>query len=410
LSRASTPYCVSSQQDVDGQDNKPCHDDAAENSANPKHEFPPMNLFTLAIRNLRRRPVRTGLVTIGIAVAVGCALTLLALARGIQDGAREGLTEIGGDLIVMPKNWSGLFGGFIPDSAFQRLSAIPGVVQVSGALVKFAPTATSNVLAYGWPDGSDLWKKVPLRQGRVPAAGESRVAVLGDAVAATLGKKLNDDLDLFGQTFRIVGIANYASSINRGAVMVPLADLQEVSYRPHQVTIVHVGVGDVGRRELARISDAVQAPGDVIAAPAAEVLDHGRNFTILEAMSLAVAVIAALISALNVITALVMATQERTREIGILSAIGWSGGRIMKSVVAEGVVLWAIGCALGVALSVAAAYAAPYVPVIGRLISIRPGAALIAPVVGAALVLSALGALVPAWRAARMLPAEALRR
>jgi putative ABC transport system permease protein len=105
-----------------------------------------------------------------------------------------------------------------------------------------------------------------------------------------------------------------------------------------------------------------------------------------------------------------MAIQERTREIGIFSAIGWSGGRIMKSVVAEGMVLWAIGCALGVALSVAAAYAVSYVPVIGPLIPVRPGVALIAPVVAAALALCMLGALVPAWRAARMLPAEALRR
>jgi putative ABC transport system permease protein len=369
-----------------------------------------MNLFTLALRNLKHRPVRTGLTVIGIAVAVGSALTLLALSRGIQDGAREGLSEIGGDLIVMPKNGSGLFGGFIPDSALQRMNAVPGVARLSGALVVFAPTATSNVLAFGWPDGSDLWKKVPLGQGRVPAAGESRVAVLGDIAAAALEKKLNDDLDLFGQTFRIVGIANYASSINRSAVLVPLADLQEVSYRPRQVTIVHVGVGDAGRRELARIRDAIQAPGDVVAAPAAEALDHNRNFTILEAVSLAAAIIAAIVSALNVITALAMATQERTREIGIFSAIGWSGGRIMKSVVAEGMVLWAIGCALGVALSVAAAYAVPYIPVVGRLISVRPGVALIGPVVGAALVLCVLGALAPAWRAARMLPAEALRR
>ena len=177
---------------------------------------------------------------------------------------------------------------------------------------------------------------------------------------------------------------------------------------PSTATRLSPGAGR--RSELARIRDAIQAPGDVVAAPAAELLNHNRNFTILEAVSLAAAIIAAGVSALNVITALAMATQERTREIGIFSAIGWSGGRIMKSVVAEGVVLWGLGCALGVALSVAAAYAAPYIPVIGRLISIRPGVALIAPVVGAALVLCVLGALVPAWRAARMLPAEALRR
>jgi putative ABC transport system permease protein len=376
-----------------------------------------MNLFTLALRNLRQRPVRTGLTVLGIAVAVGCALSLLALSRGVQASARAGVDEIGGDLVVMPKNAASLFSGFIPESALDRIGAIPGVVRLSGALIAFAPTGDAgSVLTFGWPDGSFLWKKVPLRQGRVPEAGETRAAVLGDAVAAELGKKLNDELDLFGQTFKVVGIAGYGANVNRSLVLVRIADLQEASYRPRQVTIAHVAIDRVGavdvadRSELARVRDAIEAPGNAVAAPAPEVLDHDRNFIVLRAVALAAAVIAAVMSALNVITALAMATTERTREIGIFSAIGWSGGRIMESIVIEGVALWAIGCALGVALSFAVAYAAPYIPLVGRLIAFRPGAMLIAPVVGAALVLSVLGALLPAWRAARMLPAEALRR
>jgi putative ABC transport system permease protein len=371
-----------------------------------------MNLFTLALRNLRRRPVRTGLCVLGIAVAVGTALALLALARSVQDGAREGLDETGGDLIVTPKYALSLFGGFIPENALERIGTIPGVTRVSGALVVFAPSGpTANVLTFGWPDGSFLWKKVPLRRGRIPADGESHVAVLGDTAAASLGKKLNDSLELFGQTFKVVGIARYASSVNRSAVLVPLADLQEVSYRARQVTLAHVGVEDAGDRAgLARIRDAIEAPDNLVATTPGEVLDHDRNFVLLEAVSLAAAVIAAFMSALNVITALAMATQERTREIGIFSAIGWSGGRIMKSIMIEGIMLWAIGCALGVALSFAATYVVPYIPVIGRVIAFHPVVTLIVPVAGAALALCLLGALVPAWRAARMLPAEALRR
>jgi putative ABC transport system permease protein len=371
-----------------------------------------MNLFTLAFRNIRRRPVRTGLAVIGIAIAVGSALSLLALARGVYDGAREGLDEIGGDLVVMSKNSSSLFSGFIPDSALERIAAVPGVTQISGALVVFAPDGDAgNLLTFGWPDGSFLWKNVPLRQGRVPADGESRVAVLGAGAAATLHKKLNDDIDLFGQPFKVIGIAGYQSRVNRGAALVPLADLQEASYRPRQVTIVHAAVADADDPEaVARVREAIDVTGKAIAVPASEVVYHDRNFLVLAAVALAAAALAALMSALNVVTVLAMGTQERTREIGIFSAIGWSGGRIMESIVIEGVLLWAIGCALGVGLSFAAAYGVPHIPLVGRLIAFRPGAALILPVVGVALVLCLLGALVPAWRAARMLPAEALRR
>jgi ABC-type lipoprotein release transport system permease subunit len=69
-----------------------------------------------------------------------------------------------------------------------------------------------------------------------------------------------------------------------------------------------------------------------------------------------------------------------------------------------------IGCALGLALSVIAALAFPYIPAIGNLVSFRPSTRLITLVLLAAFVLCILGSLLPAWRAVRMLPAEALRR
>jgi len=70
----------------------------------------------------------------------------------------------------------------------------------------------------------------------------------------------------------------------------------------------------------------------------------------------------------------------------------------------------AIGCVLGVLLSFLAAFAFPHIPAIGHLISFRPNVGLIAPVLVAAFGLCLLGSLFPAWRAIRMVPAEALRR
>jgi putative ABC transport system permease protein len=371
-----------------------------------------MNLVSLALRNLKRRPGRTCLSVLGIGLAVGGALALMSLSRSLQDSTRESIAEIGGDLIVMQRGTSDIFGGFIPEATVERMAAISGVARVSGVLAAFAPSGVANhVLAFGWPDASDLWKKTPLREGRVPAAGERHVAVLGDAAAASLGRKLNDELELFGETFRIIGIAGYASVVNRGLALVPLADLQAASYRQRQVTIASVTFEHAeDRSELARIREDIEAVGNVVAATPDEVLDHDHNFVILDAVSRGVAILALVMSALNVLTALILATQERTREIGIFVAIGWSNGRIMKSIVIEGIVMCAIGCGLGVLLSFLAQYAFPRIPTIGALISFNPSVGLIGPVVAAAFVLCVLGALLPAWRAVRMLPAEALRR
>ena len=53
-----------------------------------------MNLTSLALRNLRRRPVRSGLSILGIGLAVGCALALMSLSHSIKDSTRAGLDEM----------------------------------------------------------------------------------------------------------------------------------------------------------------------------------------------------------------------------------------------------------------------------------------------------------------------------
>ena len=285
-----------------------------------------MNLTGLALRNLKRRPIRTSLTILGIGLAVGSALALIALSRSIKEGTREGMDEIGDDLVVMQKGASDIFGGFIPEQVVEQVSKIPNVARASGEMMTFAPgSQEKSVLTIGWPETSYLWKKVPLREGRVPEAGEHRVAVLGDTAAASLGKALGDTLELAGETFRVVGIARYTTVVNRGMVLVPLIDLQEISYRPRQVTIIHVNTEHgSGRVELGPVKASIEALGNVTASSANEVLDNDRNLAILEAVSLAVSIIAVAMSALNVLNALIMTTQERTREIGVFAAIGWS--------------------------------------------------------------------------------------
>jgi putative ABC transport system permease protein len=371
-----------------------------------------MNLTGLALRNLRRRPIRTGLSILGIGLAVGSALALISLSRSIKDSTRAGFDEMGDDLVVMQKGASDIFGGFIPEQTITRVAAVAGVVRASGELFMFAPSSDDrSVMTQGWSGTSYLWKTVPLREGRVPAPGERDVAVLGDAAAAALGSKLDDEIQILGAPFRVIGIANYTSIINRGLVLLALPDLQKISARPDQVTIIHVNI-ERGKApaNLTQVKRAIETLGNLTASTANDVLDKDRNFAVLDAVSLAISIIAVVMGAIYVLNALVMATQERTREIGIFAAIGWSKARVMASIVIEGMLMCVFGCGLGLLLSFGAALAFPHIPAIGNLVSFAPSAALIAPVLAAAFVLCVLGSLFPAWRAVRMLPAEALRR
>jgi putative ABC transport system permease protein len=370
-----------------------------------------MNLFGLAMRNLRRRPIRSSLSILSIAIAVGSALALIGISRSIEDSTREGMEEIGDDVVVTQRGASDLFGGFMPQQIADRIALIPGVARVSGELFLFAPSERSrHVLSVGWPENSYLWKGVPIRDGRIPEPGEKHVAVLGDNVADALGKSIGDNIELLGEKFRVVGIAKYASVINRGIVVVLLPDLQEATYRQRQISMIHVNFNrNLVATEIARIKNAIESLGRVSVSTATEVLQNDRNFSILKAVSLAVSIIALAMGMLNVLNTLLMATQERTREIGIVAAIGWTDAQIMSSIVIEGLLMCAIGCIFGILLSFFAALLFPAIPTIGNYISFRPSLGLILPTVVAAFVLCMIGSLYPAWRAIRLPPAVALR-
>ena len=75
-----------------------------------------MNLAGLAVRNLRRRPMRSALSIVGIALAVGSAIALMALSRSIEDSTREGMDELGTDLTVTQQGAPDLFGGFLAEN------------------------------------------------------------------------------------------------------------------------------------------------------------------------------------------------------------------------------------------------------------------------------------------------------
>ena len=212
-----------------------------------------MNLVGLALRNLKRRPIRTCLSILGIGLAVGSALALIALSHSIQDSTREGMDEIGDDLAVTQKDAPDIFAGFLPGDTEARVARVAGVVRAAGEMFMFAPSEQNRqVLTVGWLETSFLWAKIPLREGRVPNAGERKVVVVGDATADALAKKIGDQIEIFGDAFTVVGISKYKAIINRGTVMMPLADLQELSYRPNQVSMVHVNVArDASTAEIA---------------------------------------------------------------------------------------------------------------------------------------------------------------
>ena len=371
-----------------------------------------MNHLQLAFRNLKRRPARSVLTVLGVALAVGSFITLYGLSRSVHENVQQSFAERGTDLTIRRRGIAEPFGGTMPQSIIPEIAKIPGVDATSGQLLTFAATDNDDhVIAFGWASDSFYWPETPLLEGRLPHSGERRIALVGKDIARTLDKHVGDNITLLGEKFRVIGITNYASIINRNAVIVELADLQEVTFRTGAVTFISVRlVHPADQAEIDRIAKAIEAMGQLSVTKSENVLRSDSLIGLLSAVSTSMAWVALLMGVLMVLNTLLMAVLERTREIGILSAIGWSTERIMGALVIEGFILSALGSAVGIVIGIVGSQLLSSIPAIGRYVAVRPTPGLIAATAVAAIVLGILGSFYPAFVATRQSPAAALER
>ena len=371
-----------------------------------------MNHLELAYRNLKRRRARSILTILGVAFAVGSFITLYGLSRSVHENVERSFDEHGTDLTVKRRGIAEPFGGTIPEELIPEIAKIPGVEDVAGQLLTFAATDNDdNVLASGWSPDSFYWTTAPLKAGRLPNPDESRVALIGSEIARTLDKKIGDEVTLLGEKFKIVGLTDFHSIINRNQVIVKLADLQELTFRTGAVTFLSIKLKNPGdEAEADRVSQAIEALDKLTASPSEGMLRNDSLFGLLTAVSTSMAWVALFMGVLMVLNTLLMAVLERTREIGILSAIGWSKERIMLALIIEGFILSAFGALVGIALGMAGSKFLSAIPAIGRYVAVEPTVPLIVVTAFAAMVLGILGSFYPAWVATRASPAAALER
>jgi putative ABC transport system permease protein len=371
-----------------------------------------VNHIEFAFRNLQRRRTRSILTILGVAFAVGSFITLYGLSRSVHENVERSFDEHGTDLTVKRRGIAEPFGGTVPEKLIPEIIKIPGVKDVAGQLITFAATDNDDsVLAAGWSPNSFYWDNVPLKEGRLPNPDETKVALVGGDIARTLGKTVGDDITLLGETFRIVGLTDYHSIINRNQVIVKLADLQELAFRTDAVTFLSIKLDDPDdQAEADRVAAAIESLDKLSASRSESMLRNDSLFGLLTAVSTSMAWVALFMGVLMVLNTLLMAVLERTREIGILSAIGWSTERIMGALVIEGFILSAAGSLVGILLGIAGSKFLSAIPAIGRYVAVEPTVPLIAATALAAIVLGILGSFYPAWVATRQSPATALER
>jgi putative ABC transport system permease protein len=352
--------------------------------------------------NIGVHPVRSGLSAVAIGLQVFLILLIVGLTTGMLTDYRSRTEGIGADIIVQPPNSSmfvALSSAVMPQSVVDKIGRLPGVDEAAGVLV-VVDTHTLGVTY-----GIDYNRFSGLSKGFTFLSGgpfmQPDDAIADDLAASSHNLHVGDTTSLINHTFRISGIVLHGKGAR---YFVPLATAQDIAGAAGRLSIVYVRAStdtETVRAALVKLLPQyrVRSMAEYLSLMTSANLPQLRPF-INSFVGLGI-----VISFLVILLTMYTMVLERRREIGVLKALGATRMEICRLIVAEALLLVALGAAFGLAATFG---------ITAVLRRTAPTLQIQIPAgwVGASILLAIAGALIgsayPALRAAQSDPVDAL--
>jgi putative ABC transport system permease protein len=302
-----------------------------------------------------------------------------------------------------------------------RLATIPGVAAVDASLTEMVSLGAGHLLGIPLrglqPDGFEI-KQLPLARGRTLTTEDRGVVLIGQGISDSLNDRDARRVEIEGTTFQIAGVFDADNPYDSNSIVAPLSDVQTLLGRSGVVSEFQLRVQPDARtdsaiQELCRTIEGLQddshQPLGFKAQSTRQFVNSATEAKLGGAMAWATSTIVLSLSLLGMLNTMLMSVVERTREIGVLRAIGWSRKRVMQMVLGESFLISLISGTVGLV----AAW------MLIRFLSRWPTTSLLVPTdlsitaftIGFVAVIAAgvIGTFYPAFRAAGIPPTEALR-
>jgi len=348
------------------------------------------------------RPLRSFLSIVAIAIQVILVLMIVGMTSGVISEWGKRVEGVGADILVQPPN-SSIFFAFssavMQESLGEQLAALSGVDEVAPTVILTEPKNLVMVYGIDYKRFNALSKGFLFRAGR-PFQGPDEV-IADDIIAQTRHLKVGSQITLLNHTFTVSGIVAHGKGAR---YFIPIRTAQEIAGAERRVSMFYVrskGDTEATRGQILKLmpQNKILSLSEYVSLMTSSNLPQLRPFT-RTMVSLGI-VVSFLVVLLNMHT-MVM---ERTREIGILKALGFSRFDVVRMLLGETLILTLLGTGLGIALTfLAQAILKEINPGLTILIS----AGWIFSSVALALFGAAIGAVYPALRAASYDPVVAL--
>lgn len=398
-----------------------------------------------AWRNLLTRPMRTALALIGLSIPILGVLGLFSLSNGLRNMVGDTLSQIEGVLVIRENAPSPVFST-LPTDLADRIRAIPGVraaapevwgiapnVEGQGMLARsvgglMSKKGAASLLDQSVISGQDLPSHKNLKSAVFPRAlrekGEGRYLDERDAGQPNIvisrktarefpkpdgsPRGVGDTLRIADLDYTIVGLYETGSMLLDVVIIMDIDTARKALKMPEElVSTIYVEANTPPGYEALCATIETDEPG-VDARSMNEVqADFGALMGQVDAFLFMTVSLALLVGIVGIVNTMLMSTTERFVEFGVLRTIGWSQRDILGLVTLESAFLGLLSGLVGCALAWLGVTAANQFLGGGMRLSLSPQ--LLAAGVALSVVMGVVGGLYPAWRAARMVPMEAIR-
>lgn len=365
----------------------------------------------LVAHNVAVKKLRLAFACIAVGIGVLAVVAFSIVNRSLRASELAIMQTGRADFTIAQKGVADLLNSNVDSSVLARIARDPRVASATGVLVGTTKLDSANplFLEIGINPAELANFGVTVVAGRPFAPSAADELMLGYRAAGNLHKQVGDTLTVDSTPYRIVGLYSTGQPLGDTGAMFPLVPFQAVQRQAGEVSLIFVLARpgtDIG---ALRASIERDNPQLVTVRTTADFGRADRSLALISAAERGSTILAIVVGAIIVMSTMMMAFVERTREFGILAAVGWSRTRVLSLVIAEALAIGLLGAALGVALSFAATSVLGQVPgLVGILHPVYTADAFWRALYTAA-AMSLLGGAYPALRAAALSPLDALR-
>lgn len=360
----------------------------------------------IALQNLWQRTSRTFLTLGVIGITVGGIMALEATVRGTTDM----ISGLSSEAEVMVRQAGIADTGYstIDQKVGSKIAAIPGVQTASGLI--FSATMIPETRAFfifrGLAPNEYSMQQENIIEGERLTSNHQ--ILLGKMMADAMNKGIGDTVELSGSRFRVVGIYKSRTTWMEMGGIISLRDAQTMMGKSRKVSLYMVKVDNPSRAE--DIVDEINAAyPEVHASLTGEFAEEMPDMQSMDVMMAAISFLSIAVGGMGVMNTMLMTVLERTREIGVLRALGWRSRRILSMILQEAVWLGILGGLSGILIAFGLGSLMLKIPMIGEVLNLTWEIDIFTRAITIALLLGVLGGLYPAFRAIQLQPVEALR-